>query len=1155
VVVSGLRVYRSNRLEVLVIALAEQLRVPAGDPLRPVEVVVGSRGMERHLRHALAEQLGVCAHVLFPFPNAALDALVVGARGEQDPWSPGALTWALLEVLPAVAGAQDAGPLRRYLGAMPGAGPVDARTWGLARRIADAFDGYITYRPDVVAAWSEGRIEGLPEAQRWQAALWRAVQDHLESVPHRAERLATLAELPPDSTPLAVFGLAGLAGSWLAALGKVSQSRPVDLYLLCPSDQYWADLGRRMARDTSLAGWSRDEVTERLRASPDRDSLGDGGHPLLISWGRTGRDLQILLQTLPDGFEDRRTDLFIDPRGGEAPDTALRVLQADIVRAVHPAMQEDFPERRLDPGDRSLQFHICHGPTRQVEVLRTALLEILDREPELRPRDIVVMTPDIDSYAPLIGAVFNEGQLAPGRDGWGPAGSPRLPWELADLAVRRLNPVADALLRVLELVEGRASASVVLDLLSLEPVGERFAISAEDLVLVRSWVVESGVRWAEGASQRAALGQPDDAQNTWQFGLERILLGVVMADDGRLPAGVRPFDTAEGGATRLVGRLAAFCGTLFEQIDRLRSPRPLAGWVEQLAVSVDALTATSGLSAWLTRRVRQEIEALGREVQTSHSAVDIDVSAIRASLARRFEVASSAHHGSGGAITFCGMVPERAVPYRVVCLLGMDDGSFPRTTARAAFDLLQHTSRIGDRDARDEDRYLLLEAVLSARSHLIVLYTGRDVRTNEVRPPAVPVSELADAIDATWPDDGGPSPRARLTREHPLQAFDTRDFEADPTPWSYDARLLQGVRASAGRRVEATAFLSSDLAAPSQEVSTEELPIEALVHFWRHPLRAFLQRELGIYLSRDDTEDVPDREPLELGWLDHNLLLQEVLIARSTEVDPETIREAMRASGTLPLGGAGQVAFDTILALAQQMETCASETVGWRRGASMDLDLDVAMDSLRLVGRLDGLGERALVGFRYGTERGTDLLETWLRLLAWRATHPSCPGRALLVFGRIDSLGQPAVDHVGLEIDEDAGLLTGLVRLWREGHERPLPFLPRTSHALAKSLCSGRNALPGDWLDPDRLEAGAFDGPVVEALATALASAQSKWVGGFSKGEAEDRYNQHAFGSTLPFLGPEGAVRPEFVSLAVRVWRPVLAARRTPAKLRGWGAP
>jgi len=1152
--VSGLRVYRSNRLEVLAVVLAEQLRVTSGDPLRPVEVVVGSRGMERHLRHALAEQLGVCAHVRFPFPNTALDALVPGARGEPDPWAPGALTWALLEVLPGVVVAQGSGPLRRYLGAVPGAAPVDARTWGLARRIADAFDSYITYRPDVVAAWSDGGSDGLSDTQRWQAALWRAVQAHLGSTPHRAQRLASLADLPPDPRPLHVFGLSSLAGSWLAALGQVARSRPVELYLLCPSDQYWADLGRRMARDSGLAAWSRDDVSERLRASSDSDSLGDGGHPLLTSWGRTGRDLQILLESLPEGFEDRRTDLFIDPRGGEGPDTALRVLQADIVRAVHPAMQSDFAERRLEPQDRSVQFHSCHGPTRQVEVLRTALLDLLELDPELRPRDIVVMTPDIDSYAPLVGAVFDEGQAVSGRQGWAPTGSPRLPWELADLAVRRLNPVADALLRVLELVEGRASASAVLDLLALEPVAERFSISAEDLVLVRAWVVDSGIRWAEDATQRAARGQPDDAQNTWRFGLERILLGVVMPDDGRLPVGVRPFDTAEGGATRLVGRLAAFCGTLFEQIERLGDPRPLAAWAKQLTFSVDALTETSGLAAWLTRRVREEIETLGQEAQTSHSAVEIDVSALRVALARRFEVASSAHQGSGGAITFCGMVPERAVPYRVVCLLGMDDGSFPRTGAGAAFDLLQQTSRIGDRDVRDEDRYLLLEAVLSARSHLIVLYTGRDVRTNEVRPPAVPVSELADAIDATWPDDGGPSPRARLTREHPLQAFDARDFEADPTPWSYDARLLEGVRAATGPRREAGAFLSSDLAVASKQQSAEQLPLDALVHFWRHPLRAFLQRELGIYLSRDDTGEVPDREPLELGWLDHNSLLQDLLRARRTEVDPETIRQGLRASGKLPLGGAGQVAFDAILALAQQMEACAAEVVDWRRGASTEADLDLSIDSFRLVGRLDELGERALVGFRYGSEREADLLETWLRLLAWRATDPSCPGRALLVFGRVDGSGSPVVAHVGLEVGDDAGLLAGLVRLWRAGQERPLPFPPKTSHALAKALCSGRSALPDEWQDPDRLAAGAFDGPVVETLATALALAQSKWVGGFSRGEAEDRYNRHAFGSTLPFVDSEGAVLPEFVSLAVRVWGPVLAARRTPAKLRGWGA-
>lgn len=1125
--------YRSNRLDLLAIVLAEEIRVACRDPLRPVDVVVGSRGMERHLRHTLAEKLGVCAHVNFPFPNAALDALASDPRAGPDPWAPECLTWALLEVLPKVSATASGGPVRSYLDASRHVSGVDARTWGFAARVAEIFDGYITHRPELVAAWGEGRVAGIHPTQQWQPALWQAVRAHLGSPPHRAERLASLDAQQPDPAPLFVFGLSTLAAHWLTALGVVARHRPVGLYLLVPSNHYWADLGRRLTDDPSLSKTPRDAVADSLRASPRADRLGDEGHPLLVSWGRTGRDGQILLESLPDGFEDRRVDLFIDPTAGDRPPSALHVLQADILNAVHPAVAEGFSARVLDPNDRSIQFHDCHGPMRQVEVLRTVLLELLDAHPSLLPRDIVVMTPDIDAMAPLIGAVFGEGQAQPGRRGWAPVGSPRLPWDLADLAVRRLNPVADALMRVLELVDGRAAASEVLELLALEPVADRFAISSDDLVTVRSWIVDSGICWAADAAHRVAHAQPDDAQNTWQFGLQRLLLGVVMADDGRLPAGIRPCDTVEGGATRLVGRLAEFCATLFEQIDRLRSPRPLRSWADQLGASLDALTQTAGNSAWLTRRVREEIAALGEEATASHSALDVHVDALRAAIARRFEVASSAHQGSGGAITFCGMVPERAVPYRVVCLLGMDGGSFPRSGDHAAFDLLQQSPRIGDRNVRDEDRYLLLEAVLSARTHLLVFYTGRDLRTNELRPPAVAVSELGDALAATWPEGGGQG----FTRQHPLQTFARHDFEVSRGAFSYDARLLEGVRAAAGPRAPTAPFLSMDLRLGRGAATAREWSLDDLIGFWRHPVRAFMGSALRIHLARDDSADVPDREPMDLGWLDRNKLLETLLTARAQGTQPERVREALRASGQLPLGGVGRVVFEATLGVADALRTRAASLNGWQPDALTDVDLDLSCASVRLVGRLSGLSARGLVAFRYGSERPSDLLEAWLQLLAWRAHDSGAPRRAIVLFGSLDAAGAPQVTPIGLEACNGPDLLADFVTLRQEGLTRPLPFFPKTSFAVSKSLASAAQPL-GD-----------------EEHSDALKAARASWTGDGQTGEAHDRYNQHAFGSSLPYLDAQGALRPEFLSLAHRIWGPVLGARRTPRQLTGWREP
>ncbi len=1163
---AGLHLHRSNHLEVLVEILAAQLRGVPPDPFEEVEIVVGSRGMERHLRHALAERLGICARIAFPFPAAALDAAIPAAEPSSpegpDPWSPAVLVWALLEVLPTVAEDPTATSLRRYLeaGGSPAGGwvAVDARAHGLAARVATLFDRYVTYRPEVAIRWSAGADDGLEQmpGQAWQPRLWRAVQAQLGQAPHRAERLvAAFAEGTPPigAAPLRIFGLSNLPGSWLEALARLSRTRDVELYLLSPSQEYWADLARRLVTTPPLGEVPRDEVDAHLRTGTEEDRLGEAGHPLLVSWGRVARDAQILLTSLPEGFDDTFHDVFLDPRRAEGPPTALHLLQDDLLHAVHPSLREDFDERRFDPDDRTVQIHACHGATRQVEVLRDVLLGLLDEDPSLHPRDIVVMTPDIEAYAPLIAAVFDQGERHVGA-----GGVPRIPWEIADLTVRRLNPVADALLRVLDLVDGRAGAQEILDLLTLEPVAERFGLGPEEVATLRSWVVESGVRWGADAAHRAAHQQPADDQNTWRFGLDRLLLGVVLPDEGGRVAGVRPFDGLEGSETRLLGPFADFCAALFEAVDSLRAPRTVVRWARDLGAVVSLLTRTSGQAEWLTRRVREALAALEAAGERAGNTCEVGVEGIRAALAGGFDVASAASHGSGGAVTFCGMVPERAVPYRVVCLLGMCEGAFPRSGGRTAFDLTLHPPRVGDRDPRDEDRYLVLEAVLSARERLVVLYTGRDLRTNEVRPPAVPVSELCDALDATWPE-GSVRPSAALTVYHPLQAFDPRNFgapggPAGEGPWSFDRRLLAGARAALQERREPPGFLDLREAAPPWPLRAEgALSLQELLRFWRHPIRTFLRQRMRLWLPYDGEARIPDREPIELGWGSLRGLFEEVLAVRAGGGSEGEVRARLRGAGVLPLGQAGEVAFRAVVDLAGAVEDCAEAICVGPLSSTHGVDVDLRLEGERLVGRVEGCADGTLVVVSYGKEGCDDLLAAWIRLLAWRAQEPAAPARALLVFGRVDTKGRPAVECVGLEVEEEQEALATLVRLRAEGVEGPLPFFPKTSHAFARAALASKGGLPGLWRDTERLATAPWDDELAGVFAGALGKAEAAWVGGFSRGEAEERYHHHAFGGALPFLHPDGSLDRTFVSLALGVWGPVLEARRTASVVKAWG--
>ncbi|MCU0694490.1 MAG: exodeoxyribonuclease V subunit gamma, partial [Polyangiaceae bacterium] len=570
-----LHIYRSNRVEVLAHALAARLHAsPLPDPLEPERVVVATHGMAQWLSQRLSHQLGstdgtadgICANVVYPFPRQAVDELLCACLGpdpgQSDPWSPDRLTWSVLRELPGLLGDEAFSQLRTYLGAElveHGDGVVGRRAFGLARRLADLLDQYALMRADMVRAWSRGELAGavpgqpLPPEHRWQAELWRRLEQALHVQPLSERFRQAIARLTDPTQPvptmpqrLSFFGLSALPPMFLELLGAASRHVHVDLYLLCPSAAFWSDIQAKR------------EQLRHCRVLPDPAELAlREGNPVLASLGRLGRDFQIALERLDEPYALQGTDLFVDPeqiarREARAP-TMLELLQADILhlrnRGARGALQPD--RHTVESTDTSIRVHACHGAIRQVEVLRDALLRLMSEDPSIEPRDILVLTPDIARFAPLVAAVFADGCPCATRpaEGWGLAGAPELPFQVTDRCLRETNPVAGALMHILDMVPGRVPASAVLDLLAFEPVRRRFGLGDDDLHLVQRWIRESGIRWGVDGEHRKTHDQPCDDANSWRFGLDRLLLGAAMPDEGeRMFGSTVPFDDMEGAS-------------------------------------------------------------------------------------------------------------------------------------------------------------------------------------------------------------------------------------------------------------------------------------------------------------------------------------------------------------------------------------------------------------------------------------------------------------------------------------------------------------------------------------------------------------------------------------------------------------------------------
>jgi exodeoxyribonuclease V gamma subunit len=1052
------RVHRSNRLETLMARLARDVGAPvpalAGTPgalVVPETIVVQSRGMERWVAMALAAELGVWAHPRFVYPRALVHGLVDDAldidKESRGRWERASLTWAVAAHLPALLDDPRFAPLRSWLA---GPDPGGRRPVQLAGQIAYVLDQYAVYRPSMVLAWEAGRDDGVGPEDAWQPALWRVLRDALGGGHFAARAQAFLAQagdgLPTDGLPprLSLFGITTLPPLYLQVLAAVDPVVPVTLYHHSPSDRWFAD--DRPLREIRRLERAQGEDAEALHL--------EEGHPLLASMGRVARDLQWLLADLDPVVEVEEQDDFADP--GDS--TLLHRLQQDVrfrrPRVVGIPAPSEAPAVPLAPDDRSVQIHSCHGPMREVEVLRDQLLDLLAQDETLRPRDIVVMMPGVDTYAPFVDAVFGADRGTPGH----------IPYRIADRPPRAENQVVEAFLGLLTAARGRLGAPEVLDLLALAVVRDKAGLTADDVPVLREWASDAGIRWAVDAAHRRHEDQPDDPGNTWRFGLDRLVLGYAMGDDtDGLWAGTLPYPGMEGESAARMGRFVGVCESLFALRSQVARPRTPAEWQPVLAAALARLVHHDDANAWQHQAVREALLDLATRSEAAGFVEPVTLEVMLEELELAFSEPGAAHGFLSGGLTFCALLPMRSIPFRVVCLLGMNDDAFPRQARALGFDRTAQAPQRGDRSARDDDRYLFLEAVLSARDVLLITHTGQGLQDNKERPPSACVSELLDVLGAGSivgepTDDLAESQariRTRLVQVHPLQPFSPRYFEEQAEPggpgplFSYAHAWCAGAAALQSGAADRPALLGDDPLPEDEDAAG--LSLDALVRFLTDPAQGLLRSRVGVRLDEDPTV-LDDREPAELGPLERYAAGQQLLDAALEGRDAEDARAVLRATGLLPLGTPGEVAVEALLPAVQAIAGAAGPLrSGGRRPA---LAVDVDCGGVRLVGAVEDVWADGRVVARFSRLGAAKLLGEWVRHLALCVAEPvdgvAPPARTDAV-GR--ATGGNNKRHVRFHpVPDAAARLAELVALWRVGQTAPLPLLADSSMAFVETL-------------------------------------------------------------------------------------------------------
>lgn len=1064
---SGLFLHQSNRLEKLAENFADGIIASPLSPLVQEKVLVQSIGMGRWLSLYMAERQGAWAAFSYIYPNILLDTVFAIAFPEysRSGFSKSTMHWRIFSALPEISRRDEFSSIKDYA---EDAGSL--RLFQFAGKCADLFDQYIAGRPDMICAWDDGNAvyyekgqpKKLEDADVWQYLLWRSINEHAET--HKAEyrrRLSSI-DLSPEMRALlpsriSAFGISTLPPFHFDMLVYLSRYIDVHLYVLSPSREYIADIQSESVRAKTLR--------RLISAGKISDEYANAGNPLTASMGKLAADFQKLFLER-DAVSDVTGD---DDFSAAASGKILHRIQSDILDSIP---YTDSDEKKIvQPGDISIEIQSCYGPLREVESLYDKLLEILNADSSLEPRDILVMTTDIDLYAPYIEAVFGAAK----NDGK----KYFIPYSITDRNIRRQGTVIESFRKILFVTDSRFTVSSVLDIASSSAVAEKFGFTGEGLSVIRSFVISSGIRWGRDERDREdACGVPF-RQNSWEYGLDRLLLGYSAGNEFAVFKGILPSDSSLED-TELFSSFVSFYRKLAALAEWVSSPHEPTEWSEKLLQAADEFFAEDTENAWELSSIRESLTEFSSSAQRAGYRGEISLRLAADAILSALDDHSAQYGFLNGRVTFCALLPMRSIPFRVICILGLDDGVYPGSTHMPSFDLMARFPMTGDRSKRNDDRYIFLETILSARDKLFLSFNGRNPYDNTSRAPSVILSELMDYVSRVYCADSTDSKKNYHlpVLSHRLHSFSRMYFENDKFLKSYNAVAADVARILADRR-ESGQFIDKvlDVAAENEmTIGTGEL-----VKFFRNTASCFCRNTLSLNFPYDDPAPEDD-EPFSVEFGDgveiEETVLPEIIAGNNTDYFP-----LFESAGVLPPGNPGRRDYQKLISrMIPFAERINLYYAAEPEKKNIDIELKLEKNTLRIRGELSGIREGVL---RSRTQIwDVDIIGLWIDHLYLCACGMNAVSRFLTADTAKDIVIAPVDPGEALKI------LGTFSELYLDGRCRPVKFFPKTSKAYIENLRKSR--------DKDK----------------AIKAAVSEWaVGSFrsAKGESEDPYRALCF--------------------------------------------
>ncbi|MBQ4832218.1 exodeoxyribonuclease V subunit gamma [Pseudoalteromonas sp. MMG010] len=1084
-----LNIIQSNRMEALQAQFNQLLKVqPLSSPFDKEVVLVQSPGMSQWLKIGLSESLGVAAQVDFPLPSSFIWQLyqqLLPDVPKESAFNKANLAWKLFAILPTCIDEPLYLPLKTYL-----EGDIDGqKTFALCEKIADVYDQYLMYRPHWIATWDSGK-DTLADVDiniaPWQSDLWRKIVAYSKSLGqsqfHRANMqgklLAALENMDSNLLPkrICLFGISAIASSQLEVFKALSEKTAVFLFFFNPSEHYWGDIIDEKTAAKITAKYAKMPLVEahnKQTTHPDDDYYFIG-NPLLSSWGKLGRDyFEQLVQ-----LDARWIDGFIN----DFDTCLLSQIQSEIYQLAFKGKSlttdkqwfiNDKGKLPVSATDSSIVLSDCHTPLREVERLHDYLLNLFAQNPGLTPKDIIVMMPDVGTYSPYIESVFGGAQ-----------GKRFIPYALADLAIEQEKPVLSSFASLANLPFSRFGVSDILDLLQVTQIAEKFSVQAHEYEQIQYWLERVGVKWGINAEHKSSFDLPAIDLNTWQHGLNRLVLGVAMRDEQCPFNGIYSADEVEGMALDTLNKLVHFIDVLQTFKERLSDNDTLENKANILIDLLNAMYNNEGEESWDLLVLHHVIDELKKHYENGDYDARVSQRIVSYLIKQGIQEKGVGQRFLVGKVNFCTLMPMRAVPFKVVCMLGLNDADYPRTVQPIGFDLVPYsTKQKGDRSRKLDDRYLFLEALLSARENLYISYIGRSCFDNQPRMPSTLVSELLEYIGRSFVLDNimGPTqpnthiatlPSCLVSKSH-LQPFNCENYQS----------VKQKIPVLSHHSYNPI-WLPSDVIIPEPISAIDipaptELEIAVFIRSVCHAHESFYQQTLGLRLPQFN-EIEKDEEPFSLDALRRYFYLDEIL--ESTINEQEVSREQMLQRGELPQAHVGDLVFESMQHRVDALAGQVKEHI--QVGKNEPIEVKLSINNMKLQGWLNHIYINQQVFYRSASIKAKDLIKGFIHHLIAQSLDLN----VTTVLLGLDK----KVTFAPIAKSQADSLLIDWLNLYSALIKSPVAFFPASGYEYVKSNNDMSKAM--NKFSPQYIGRGEGEDPYIKLTVQSLSQCQDEFI-------------------------------------------------------------